>query len=589
LSVAILAPYTNVAAGYMLHLWGAITGHAGASVWDFGDGTVVTNRPFISHSWAMAGDYVVSLTAFNDSFPAGVTTNLIFHVQSPIHYVDLNNPTPLAPYESWATAATNIQEAVDATFVGGTIIVSNGIYEVGQRIAYGTSSSRVALTRQMTLQSANGPEVTVIKGANPNGPNAVRCVTLTNGCALSGFTLTGGATRTDGDGDVDQTGGGAWCFSTSVLISNCVLTANSAGGSWGGGVMRGRLSHCIISTNTSGGAASSVLEHCTVAGNSSGGARGSILTSCLIEGNLHTALRGLEGAGVNYCTLTNCVLRGNQSAVDGGASVASTLYNCLVISNYANRHGGGLYGDRAYNCIIVGNSAGSHGGGVSIATYVVNSIIYDNTAPNGPNYWSDYLFNCCTLPAYPHNQGNITNTPAFVNPAAGDFRLQTNSPCINAGRNLYASNGSDLDGNLRIVGGTVDIGAYEFQSPDSLISYAWRQQYFQGLPPSGSGDFEDADSDGQNNWQEWRAGTNPRDSASALRLFKPLVSTNGLLIRWQSVSGQNYFLEQSTNLAANPAFVPIVSNILGQADTTVFTDTNAAGGGALFYRVGVKE
>jgi hypothetical protein len=282
------------------------------------------------------------------------------------------------------------------------------------------------------------------------------------------------------------------------------------------------------------------------------------------------------------------VLRGNQSAVDGGASVASTLYNCLVISNSASRHGGGLSFDRAYNCTIVGNSAGSHGGGVFIASYLANCIIYNNTAPNGPNYWSDYLFNCSTLPAYPANPGNITNAPAFVNPTAGDFRLQADSPCINAGRNLYASS-PDLDGNLRIVGGTVDIGAYEFQSPVSLISYAWRQQYLLGLPPFGLGDFEDTDSDGQNNWQEWRAGTNPRDAASTLRLLKPLFSTNGLLVRWQSVSGQSYFLEQSTNFAANPAFVPIVTNILGQAGTTVFTDTNATGVGALFYRVGVNE
>ncbi len=47
--------------------------------------------------------------------------------------------------------------------------------------------------------------------------------------------------------------------------------------------------------------------------------------------------------------------------------------------------------------------------------------------------------------------------------ANGDLRLQSNSPCINAGNNAYVSNTIDLDGNPRIVSGTVDIGAYEYQ------------------------------------------------------------------------------------------------------------------------------
>ena len=92
-----------------------------------------------------------------------------------------------------------------------------------------------------------------------------------------------------------------------------------------------------------------------------------------------------------------------------------------------------------------------------------------------------------------------------------------------------------------------------------------------------------------NNWQEWRAWTDPTNSVSALRFLTPLISTNGVLVLWQSVSGKDYFLERSTNLAADPAFLPFASNIVGQADTTVFADTNEVGTGPFFYRVGVQE
>jgi hypothetical protein len=44
------------------------------------------------------------------------------------HYVDISNATPAAPYKSWATAATNIQDAVDTTVDGDVVLVSDGTY-----------------------------------------------------------------------------------------------------------------------------------------------------------------------------------------------------------------------------------------------------------------------------------------------------------------------------------------------------------------------------------------------------------------------------------------------------------------------------
>jgi hypothetical protein len=338
-----------------------------------------------------------------------------------VHYVDANSTNATPPYISWATAAANIQDAVDAAVAGDEIVVTNGIYATGGRAMDGVTN-RVLIDKPVTVRSVNGPLFTAIDGGH-----AVRCVYLANSTILSGFTLTNGNAL----GPYPSAGGGALCESPTAVISNCVVTSNRADSA--GGVFAGALYYCTLSGNSAeggGGAWNSTLDNCTLSGNS--------------------AVWG-SGGGAIGCMLNNCTLTGN-SARPGDFGHGG--------------NGGGAYGSTLNNCTLTGNSAVSGGGGAWNCT-LNNCIVYFNNGVT-ENYRGCTLNYCSTTPLPQDGVGNITNAPLFVDLPSGNLRLQSNSPCINAGLNAFAPTGPDLDGNPRIVGGAVDMGAYEFQSPTPI-------------------------------------------------------------------------------------------------------------------------
>ena len=121
-------------------------------------------------------------------------------------YVNATNPSPVAPFIAWGNAARTIKDAVDVSVAGDVIWVAAGTYSNGGRIVHGGMTNRVAVTVPVTVRSASGPASTFIVGvADPNwshvlgcGESAARCVYLTNGASLIGFTLTNGYTNRRG-------------------------------------------------------------------------------------------------------------------------------------------------------------------------------------------------------------------------------------------------------------------------------------------------------------------------------------------------------------------------------------------------------
>jgi hypothetical protein len=704
LSAAILAGENNSTTGFATGFAGSlralITGHASSNYWDFGDGSFATNQTYATHNWAAPGLYAVKVWVYNQDHPIGVTAETTIQiVDQPVHHVYAGNVTPVAPFLSWETAATNIQDAVDISFGGSSILVSNGVYAFGGKIAYDGLSNRVAVTKPLAIRSVNGPLHTIIQGhqvpGTTNGDGAIRCVLLANGASLTGFTLTNGATLAFGSSlfkaNHDFNGGGIWCASTNEMISNCVVIANAAysgvagvysgtlnnctlsdnisiGGQLGSAAHLSVLNDCIVSdnrgsshplagavtsvlmnnglviSNSTVGARGSTLFNSMIIGNAGGGADLSTLINCVIKSNYMTGgassstLRDCQvignrasiGGGIVNSIATNCLIAANQATQSGGGAHNSTLNNCLITGNTAqngggvsgsflrltncvvtgnwatNTGGGAAAGAIMVNCLVTGNSATNAGGGASACTLinstvvnntavnqgggafqgtVRNSIIYFNSANVSSNVAAATVNNSCTIPAVT-GAGNFTNTPGFVDQIAGIYRLQTNSSCINAGNNSYISFEKDLDGRPRNVGGTVDVGAYEFQGAGMGEFIGWLQN--SGLATDGSVDFFDTDGDGMNNYGEWVSDTIPTNSLSVLKMVSATNSTTGTQVKWQSVATRNYWLERATNLGVASPFQTIATNISGVAGVMTFTDLNATNGGPYFYRVGVQ-
>ncbi|MBK9017855.1 MAG: hypothetical protein IPM82_29570 [Saprospiraceae bacterium] len=113
---------------------------------------------------------------------------------------------------------------------------------------------------------------------------------------------------------------------------------------------------------------------------------------------------------------------------------------------------------------------------------IANSVFFGNTLnpygkvfqSGGPNPFYANIYNCLfdvpdgsylAVSPITVGPGNLYNLdPQFVDPNNGDFHLLPTSPAINAGDNAIVDSlgiTTDLAGNPRIRGGTVDMGAYE--------------------------------------------------------------------------------------------------------------------------------
>jgi len=138
------------------------------------------------------------------------------------------------------------------------------------------------------------------------------------------------------------------------------------------------------------------------------------------------------------------------------------LYNNTL---YGNGWSGATYPDETGSLLIDPAALA-----FSTTVYLSNNIIYSTGEPylagesaslpagNHRNCW----YGAGSAPAW--DTTAITTNPNFVNPAAFNFQLQENSPCVDVGKNVASIVTRDLLGVPRPQGLVFDIGAYEWIS-----------------------------------------------------------------------------------------------------------------------------
>lgn len=500
-----------------------------------------------------------------------------------------NSPHPGAPYDAWTNAAHEIQTAVDAAQPGDTVLVTNGLYNSGSRVSpTHTLSNRVVISTSIVVRSVNGPAVTVIRGRAAGETVERRCVYISGGGQLNGFTLTNGSACASASW-LDRLGGGA-LIERSGSISNCVVCSNSA--TYGGGIAAyygGEVRNCFVYGNAA--AAGSWYY-----GGGFYGTQGAAVYDSMFSNNF-----GEVGGGISLegnCRVSRCAMIGNLAGSGGGLSLKSgdIVDNCLIVSNVATKSGGGVSFSAGVGalrcCTVVGNTAQlypDHSGTYHVTGgSIVNSILVQNgdgsqNLDASLNYEADHL---CTTPWPSNGTGHVTADPLLQS----DGRPGAGSPCIDAGSTNgpgddFAGVARPLDGNNDGTNAW-DIGAFEYLHPlgdsdgDGLRD---TNEVALGTSPI----LFDTDGDTMGDNAEIRAGTDALDAGSFLYL-RALAVTNlssGFLVTWPGVAGRHYRLERTTNLSSG-AFADLVrTNIPGVSPMNVETDVTAVGSGPWLYRI----
>ncbi|MCX6270017.1 MAG: dockerin type I domain-containing protein [Bacteroidetes bacterium] len=192
-------------------------------------------------------------------------------------------------------------------------------------------------------------------------------------------------------------------------------------------------------------------------------------------------------------TIRNVIISNNVAYKGGGIyndGYAPVFTNVRISDNYGASYGGGIFCEQSgavfSNVSICNNSTSGLGGGALIhysSPTFNNAIVWGNHAAEGAEsveglqlfaYSSSVVtmnYSCFSngsndihveSSTFTYTNNNTNSNPIFVDSGNKDYRLFSNSPCVNTGNNSYNSQSYDVRNQTRIQSSIIDMGAYEW-------------------------------------------------------------------------------------------------------------------------------
>lgn len=386
------------------------------------------------------GVYSAKVVAKSEAYDATVWTDWCYLASAtPVRFVSPAG-TDDQDGSSVSLAMRTIGAAVSSLGAdGGRVYVLPGTYREGGQAYPTLTTNALYITTPVEIVGVSGAPKAV-QVTRVTGYSRVLCLN-NKAAAVRSLTLTGGSLPGSYNDSLDQHGGNLRIRANGGTVENCVIVDGSATAwaSAGGNVYMegGRLVRCelvggvVLSGDYEG---SSIWRY----NGSSLYAKEGVIENCLIHG----CKSGSSPVGL--CS-------------DSGHSVK--MVNCTIVDNIGLLCGGVMVGGgtvKVVNTAIFGNE-------VSSETAAPTDVAFRSMTRNGyVTATPEKAFDHCAAAVEINANCLVADEPKFV--GAGDWRLQIDSPLVDAGGD-YAASGAvaqaDLTGDDRLSGRAVDIGAYE--------------------------------------------------------------------------------------------------------------------------------